>query len=290
MRLVRMRRPLMSAGRRRHEGPVPFTVGLVLVGLLIGLSLPAGCAKKRTPPEGMVLIPAGEFIMGSDKIDTEGKATEFGTIKPWYLDEHPLRKVHLPAYYMDQHEVTATAYQQFIHATGSRPPQDWPDGKISPGRENYPVTNVNWYDAERFCRWNGKRLPTEAEWEKAARGTDGREYPWGNDFDPHKANTGDSDIGDLAAVGSFKEGASPYGAYDMSGNAWEWTSDWYKAYPGSDYFSEAFGEKFKVLRGSSWGGTGHYAIPYFYRASYRFYIAPEGAYPDAGFRCARSLG
>lgn len=237
----------------------------------------------------MVLIPAGKFLMGSDKVDTEGKGTEFGTVKPWYTDEHPQHKVFLPAYFMDQYEVTNAAYKQFLDATGSRPPENWPDGKIPSGRENYPATIVNWYDAERFCRWGGKRLPSEAEWEKAARGTDGRDYPWGNEFDATKANTGDTAMGDMAPVGRFESGKSPYGVYDMSGNVWEWTADWYQPYPGTDYYSDAFGQKFKVLRGSSWGGTGHYSIPYFYRTSYRFYMEPENAFPDAGLRCAKDL-
>ena len=257
--------------------------------LILCLLALAGCPKNQNPPEGMVLIPAGEFIMGSNKVDTEGKAAEFGTVKPWYLDEHPQHKVNLPSYFMDKYEVTNTAYKPFVDATGSRPPENWPSGKIPSGRENYPVTYVNWYDAERFCQWAGKRLPTEAQWEKAARGTDGRDYPWGNEFDATKANTGDTGIGDLTPVGHFEAGKSPYGVYDMAGNVWEWTSDWYQPYAGSDYTSETFGEKFKVIRGSSWGGMGHYAIPYFYRTSYRFYISPEGAFPDAGFRCAKEL-
>lgn len=237
----------------------------------------------------MVLIPAGEFIMGSDRVDTEGKGAEFGTVKPWYMDEHPQHKVYLTAYYIDQHEVTNAQYKDFVEATGAAPPQGWREGRIPNGREDLPVTYVNWYEADRFCRWRGKRLPTEAEWEKAARGTDGREYPWGNEFDPTKANTGDTGIGDLSPVGRFEAGKSPYGVYDMAGNAWEWTADWYKPYPGSDYKNEAFGEKNKVLRGSSWGGTGHYAIPYFYRASYRLYTTPEERFHDAGFRCARDI-
>lgn len=262
----------------------PLSAGLML--LLPILLAVSGCYKK-SPPEQMALIPSGEFIMGSNKVDTEGKGAEFGTVKPWYLDEHPERKLSLKAYYIDLYEVTNAAYKQFIDATGSRPPQNWPAGKIPPGRERHPVTMVNWYDADRYCRWKGKRLPSEAEWEKAARGTDGREYPWGGEFDASKANTGDTGIGDMTPVGQFESGKSPFGVYDLSGNAWEWTNDWYKPYPGSDYFSDNFGEKFKVVRGSSWGGTGHYAIPYFYRAAYRFFIVPEGAYPDAGFRCVK---
>jgi formylglycine-generating enzyme required for sulfatase activity len=272
-----------------HRRIFPSVSAKRFLPLVLFLLIPAGCFKNSAPPEGMVLIPAGEFIMGSDKVDTEGKGAEFGTVKPWYLDEHPQHKVFLPGYFMDKYEVTLAAYKSFVDATGSRAPENWTSGKVPAGRDNYPVTFVNWYDAERYCRWAGKRLPSEAEWEKAARGTDGRDYPWGNEFDPAKANTGDTGISDLTAVGRFEAGKSPYGVYDMAGNVWEWTADWYKPYPGSDYTSDMFGEKVKVLRGSSWGGMGHYAIPYFYRTSYRFYINPEGAFPDAGFRCAKDL-
>lgn len=235
----------------------------------------------------MVLIPAGEFIMGSDNVDTEGKGAEFGTVKPFYLDEHPQHRVYLPNYFMDKYEVTNAAYKTFVDDTVSRPLKNWPDGRIPDGRENYPVTGINWHEAERFCWWSGKRLPTEAEWEKAARGTDGRDYPWGNEFDATRANTGETGTGGLTPVGRFETGRSPYGVYDMAGNVWEFTSDWYKPYPGSDSMSETFGEKFKVIRGNSWGGMGHYSIPYFYRTAFRFYTDPKGTFPDTGFRCAK---
>ena len=266
---------------------------LFLLGLLILILVPAagvGCSKSQAqPPAEMILIPAGEFKMGSDRVDTEGRGTEFGSVKPWYMDEHPLHRVFSPAYYIDKYEVTNARYKKFVDSTVSRPPESWPGGKFPSGRENYPVSFVNWYEAQRYCRWLGKRLPTEAEWEKASRGTDGREYPWGNDFDGKKANTGDAGLGDFAPVGSFEAGKSPYGVYDMSGNVWEWTTDWYQPYPGNTYHSDAFGQKFKVLRGGSWGGPGHYALPLFYRTSYRLYAPPEDAYPDAGFRCVKSV-
>ena len=235
----------------------------------------------------MVLIPAGEFIMGSDKVDTEGKGAEFGMVKPLYLDEHPRHPLYLPDYYIDKYETTNAAYKTFVDATSARLLNNWPGGGIPSGRENYPATRMSWHEAERFCRWSGKRLPTEAEWEKAARGTDGRDYPWGDEFDATMANTGESGIGDLSPVGRFEAGKSPYGVYDMAGNVWEYTSDWYKPYLGSDYMSETFGEKFKVIRGNSWGGMGHYSIPNFYRTAFRFYANPQGTFPDTGFRCAK---
>lgn len=248
----------------------------------------ASFSGGRVPPGEMVFVPAGSFIRGSNKVDTEKKASEFGTMRPWYLDEHPEQRVFVPAFFIDAYEATNAEYKRFIEATNSRPPLLWEGREFPAGREGYPVTMVNWYEADRYCRWAGKRLPTEIEWEKAARGTDGREFPWGDEFDPKKANTGESGIGDLAPVGSFDQGVSPYGVYDMAGNVLEWTSDWYTPYPGATYTSDLFGEKFKVIRGGSWGGPGgHYALPLFFRSAYRSFSPPEERYNDLGLRCAR---
>ena len=155
-------------------------------------------------------------------------------------------------------------------------------------KDSLPVTGVSWYDANAFCRWRGARLPTEAEWEKAARGPEGLEYPWGNQWDTSKTNAGDNDQwdGGVAPVGSYSQNQSPYGVYDMAGNVWEWVEDWYKAYPGNQYTSETFGEKNKVLRGGG-GGVGHYALSYFFRNAMRSYAPPNVKNNDVGFRCAR---
>lgn len=255
--------------------------------LLFVIFLP-GCQKVGPTPEGMVPVPAGPFIMGSDKEDKEGVTAEYGMTKPLYQDERPAHTVTLLAYFIDQYEVTNAQYKKFIEATGARPPATWQSNPPPPTRDAYPASGMNWYDTERYCVWAGKRLPTESEWEKAARGPDGLEFPWGNDFDEKKANTGGSGLGDLAPVGSFPQGRSPYGADDMAGNLWEWTADWYQPYPGSTFQSDAFGQKFKVLRGGSWGGAGHYPLQYFYRTSHRLQSEPEFGFPDAGFRCAKS--
>ena len=267
------------------NNPLPRLALIPLVALLL---LTGGCQREEPLPDGMVRIPAGPFIFGSDKEDTEGVTAEYGLTKPLYQDEHPSHTVTLPTYFIDQYEITNARYLKFIETAGARPPATWVDGKPPVDRDNYPVSGMNWYDADRYCLWEGKRLPTEAEWEKAARGPDGLEYPWGSEFDPKKANTGGSGVGDLAPAGSFPQGRSPYGVDDMAGNLWEWTADWYQPYPGSSYRSDAFGQTNKVLRGGSWGGAGHYALNYFYRTSYRLPSAPEFGFPDAGFRCVKS--
>ena len=242
----------------------------------------------RPAAEDMIVIPAGEFLMGSDRVDTEGKGNEFAFAKPLYLDEHPQQLIMLPAYGIDRYEVTQTAYAAFVDATGARAPAHWPDARPPVGKEQLPVTGITWQEAQKYCAWRGRRLPTEAEWEKAARGADGREFPWGNEYDGHKANTGDAARGGLVDVGSFPAGRSPYGVEDLAGNAWEWTSDWYLPHPGSTYRSERFGRQFKVLKGGSWGGVGHYALPEFYRSAYRFPMSPRATFADFGFRCAKS--
>ena len=279
----------------------------------------------------MVLVPAGLFIMGSDKRDNSGKQQEYGLINPLYLDEHPRHEVTLPAYYIDQYEVTNKQYKQFVQQARRKEPVNWTQNgynlveerlkatdldtlrwiateyfkldvdtrrmdaasllqtmlKDQAQKDRIPATGVSWYDARDFCHWAGKRLPSEAEWEKAARGNAGQEYPWGAKWDPDKTNIGDNEWEEgIAPVGSFPQNRSPYGVYDLSGNVWEWVADWYKPYPGSDYKHAEFGEKNKVIRGGG-GGLGHYALSVFFRGAARSYARPEMASSDVGFRCAR---
>jgi formylglycine-generating enzyme required for sulfatase activity len=150
------------------------------------------------------------------------------------------------------------------------------------------VTGVTWFDADAYCRWTGGRLPSEAEWEKSARGENGREYPWGDQWSKTITNTGDnSDVeGGVVEVGRYPQNQSVYGVYDLSGNVWEWVEDWYKPYSGSTFQQDAFGEVNRVIRGGG-GGTGHYALSVFFRGAARSYAKPDMASQDVGFRCAR---
>ena len=220
----------------------------------------------------MVLVRRGPFIMGT------GRGIEQ---KPEYGLPHV---IDLPAFYIDREEVTNARYAAYMAATGAPAPRNWAGPRPPAGRENHPVTDVTWFEAMKYAIWAGKRLPTEAEWEKAARGTDGRQFPWGDSDDKNRRNL---DTQKLEAVGQRPEGASPWGCLDMCGNAWEWTADWFLPYPITSARSVHFGRKYKVIRG---GGA-----EYFYahndnsgRCAVRARILPYGSDDYLGFRCAQS--
>jgi formylglycine-generating enzyme required for sulfatase activity len=215
-------------------------------------------------------------------------------MKPWFSDEHPAHRVKLPLYFIDKYETTNAEYRTFAQNTGRKPPPDWNGGQTPDGKARHPVIHVTWEDANAYCLWAGKRLPTETEWEKAARGPDGLRYPWGNEFDETRANV-NGQVGNISEIGHYEKGRSPYGSYDMTGNVWEWTADWYQPYPGNTYTSDKFGEKLKVLRGNSWAGLGHFppkihneVKAHYSRAGYRLFMSPTGIVNDVGFRCAKS--
>jgi len=259
--------------------------------LLLSLLGPlSGC--QRTPPD-MVWIPGGAFVMGTNEVDRQGRAIEYGLTKPWFEDEHPEHTVNLPGFYLDRNEVTNADFAAYVAATGSRIPGTWIASTYPDGTGNLPVASVNWYQADDYCKWAHKRLPTEAEWEKAARGTDGRLYPWGNEFGLDKANLMS---GSVQPAGLFPQGQSPYGVNDLIGNVWEWTADWYLPYPGSKTEFKDFGQKFKVVRGKSWTmGFGHQEkaevqqiIAHEARSGFRLYFDPIFGFNDLGFRCAKS--
>lgn len=240
-------------------------------------------ARQITGKDGapMVLIPAGEFTMGSSEADKLAQD-----------DERPAHSVYLDAYYLDQYEVTTARYARFFQQTIRNTPAYWFEQVIQK-YGNKPVVGVDWNDANAYCSWAGKRLPTEAEWEKAARGTDQRLYPWGNASPtPQLANFSRGfefkNYEVLTDVGSFEQGKSPYGAYDMAGNVWEWTADWYdetyyKNSPERKPKGPSNGQ-YRVLRGGSWD-----IEPDGVRSASRDGDTPSDRLVLIGFRCAQDI-
>lgn len=241
----------------------------------------------------MIWIPPGPFMMGSNEKDLEGRGIDLGLTKPWFQDEVPAHLVNLPGFYIDRYEISNKDFSVFVREKQTRPPTAWNSDAYPSGEDLYPVTDVNWFQAQAYCAWAGKRLPAEAEWEKAARGPQGLIYPWGNEFDSRKANLLSNGP---RPIGSHPQGASPYHIEDMIGNVWEWTENWYLPYPDNHNPSDEYGQRFKVIRGKSWiQGFGHQSadeakeiIAHEARASYRLYFDPTFSFGDLGFRCAKS--
>ncbi|MFH0925328.1 MAG: formylglycine-generating enzyme family protein [bacterium] len=243
----------------------------------------------------MILIPEGDYLMGDNSID----------------NTKPVHKLYLKNYYIDKYEITVKQYKFFLKHTDvkdriplmpfGKMPSDYLANDIY---NNYPIVNISWYSAEAYARWAGKRLPTEAEWEKAARGAHGYTWPWGDEFINEKANlVGIVDGYEyLAPVGSFTKGASPYGVMDMCGNAWEWVDDFYSStYSLNDYYKKRTNndlkhhdslsnnvvinnQKYKVLRGGGW-----YSNKKTSRSYYRIYASPKIIDNGYGFRCVKDI-
>jgi formylglycine-generating enzyme required for sulfatase activity/cytochrome c biogenesis protein CcdA len=270
---------------------------LILTALIILFTSPPAAAENArvNPQEGqMVLIPAGHFNFGTDQTDEAASALSMGIPKPWYADESPKTKIFLKGFYIDQYEVTNGRYKIYVDDTGAIPPGNWENNSHPKGQDKYPVTWVTWYDATNFCEWAGKRLPSEKQWERVARGTESRTYPWGDAFDASFANLarGAGKKTKLAPVGSFPKGATPEGVYDLIGNVWEWTQDDYGPYKNSTYKNDAYGTGQKVIRGHSASDIGHFpgpmylsALEKFARSGYRQFANPDKPLPDVGFRC-----
>ncbi len=204
------------------SGPIETVILVVLLATAHALG---------QPPEGkleMVFIPAGEFEMGTSPEEVQRLAREYGVHPSLFEIEQPRRRVHVNAFLIDRYPVTNAEYQRFVEATGRRAPLNWVGGAYREGQGDYPVTGVNWNDANAYAQWAGKRLPTAEEWEKAARGTDGRLYPWGNEWRDEACWVDDPACPQALArttpVGAFPEGASPYGVLDLCGNVAEWTA------------------------------------------------------------------
>ena len=220
-----------------------------------------------TPPDGMVYVPGGDFLMGSDEGEALSRPAHFVSVRPFFIDRT---------------EVTNEQYRTFVEATGYDPPPTWKDGAMPAGEEAIPVTGITWYDAAAYAAWAGKRLPTESEWEFAARGAEGRKYPWGNDWDASQANVENRSKG-LKPVG---EGvASPSGIHDMAGNAWEWTASDARPYPGGKEFPWSR-LKLKIIRGGNWKSNSESAA-----ATFRGYYGASGEkdYSSTSFRCVKDI-
>ena len=257
-------------------------------------TLPKPPAKAQTPPNGpaapksaspqlpaeitgkdgapMVLVPAGEFTMGSDKGD---------------YDEVPIHRVFLDSFYIDKFEVTNGRFAKYVKAILIEPPWSFADKDTPVVRADYPVRWVNWMEAMGYCLWAGKRLPTEAEWEKAARGTDARVYPWGND-PPTKAHAVFEGSESVLPVGNREKGKSPYGVHDMAGSLYEWTMDWYdESYytdiPAMNPRGPLEGTA-KAQRGGSYTNA-----PFRLRSTFRTKGIPTEHEPNVGFRCVQEV-
>jgi formylglycine-generating enzyme required for sulfatase activity len=242
----------------------------------------SGCTREKLYiVEDMLEVPEGSFIMGDSSIGS---------------DAVPVHTVFLPTYYIDRYEVTNEEFAAFLNENknmereigigtmGCRIMKQGSSFRSIPGYENHPVTKVTWNGATQFAAWRSARLPTEAEWEKAARGTAGLSYPWGDRFLPDMTSCcGDS----LRQIGSFPGGASPYGVMDMAGNAWEWvsdawTSDYYEHSPEHDPAGPQFDGRYRVLRGGS-----HASDSNTMKCAYRGHHFPDKFISGVGFRCAR---
>jgi formylglycine-generating enzyme required for sulfatase activity len=258
-------------------------VALAVLAVLFGLT---ACSKKEKEekaaasepakpainPEEMVYVQAGDFIMGTDSKD------------PLDALANPQHKVNLPAFYIDRYEITNNQFLDFsiktsYEAEGIKEGKDW-HLFFAPEKGLFPVVYITWKDASEYCKSIGKRLPTEEEWEKAARGPNGNAYPWGNEWMDGKSNTAEAGFRNPGAIGQFED-TSFYGVHDMLGNVQEWTGSWYSTYKGNPKKDPKSGEKYRVARGLSsrfMGKRGHLWN--------RIAFPPTALY-DTGCRCAK---
>ena len=262
---------LLLAKRTTENGPVSLNQPVTQSPSNTSPNLP-----QIVAPTGMAYVPGGEFMMGRNDGD------EY---------ERPAHEVAVKPFFMDIYEVTNQQYQEFVNKTGHAAPEHWARKHFPDGKGQLPATNVSWDDANAYAKWAGKRLPTEAEWEFAARGTDGRRYPWGNDWQDGLANVGNPHkigfgfgLEGLSEVGKYK-GASPYGLIDMVGNAWEWTADKLASYPGGHVPNDLPGIEKRVIRGGSFGSDKNSGVTL--RRGYP--ARGPFLYQNTGFRCVKDV-
>ena len=247
----------------------------------------SGAASNTLQDWDDVLIPPSAFIMGTD-------------IEPFYgtilaqseyakLDEAPIHVRFLEAYHIARYPITNAEYEIFVNATGHTPPPHWIGGQAPAKEATLPVVHITWHDASAYAEWAQARLPTEAEWEKAARGADGRIYPWGNDFEPTTDQESNLLTDRLTPVGQRPATVSPYGVHEVAGNVWEWTADWYQPYEGNTHRDSDYGQKHKVLRGGSWLEVRDETANRYFRCANRLHAPPNYIASNIGFRCVRDV-
>lgn len=265
-----------SADRKR----LPLMIASALLGLVVIVAAIWYLTSKTKPvetpnqppsaaPPGMVRIAGAEFMMGRDGASA------------W---EGPAHKVTVKSFFIDETEVTNDEYQQYVDATRTQPPRHWVNGRYAIGDATLPVVNVNWTEAKAYCSSLGKRLPTEEEWEYAARGTEGKLYPYGNEWRPNLSNAFEDGFGRARPVRTYPDGRSPFGLYEMAGNVQEWTASEFTAYPGSQLSDNerAANAGRKVLRGGAFNARAELQT-----TTDRYFYAPSTANEYTGFRCAK---
>jgi len=244
------------------------------------------------PTDGteMVWVAPGKFILGASSAQINAWIKEWPADKAaLFEDEQPQCSVNLPGYWIGRTDVTNAQYQRFVRATRHRAPQNWKGGRLPAGLGNSPAAFVAWQDARAYCEWAGGHLPTELQWEKAARGTDGRMFPWGNRWDRSRCcNSYSTKTTSPPPVGSYRGDFSPYGCFDMAGNVSQWCEDRYdrhayQRYAKGDLSLPKSGEG-RVLRGGSWSDL----YPTDFRCAHRDWLEPAGRYDSIGFRCVRA--
>lgn len=297
-----------------------WSLGVVLAAMALPLAPPGPVQPRKVTAEEaeMALVPAGEFWMGSMQPevnqaieDCKKERLSEAFCRRWFERELPRHRVMLDAFYIDRHEVTNGLFERFVKSSGHRTTAEreghgwiweqkdgrwlrlkvdgaaWtaPTGPGSSAPPTHPVVQVSWYDADAYCGWASKRLPTEAEWEKAARGADGRRYPWGDAWDASRGNAVMT-VGTTTPVGSYPGGVSPYTVHDMAGSVWEWVADWfdpeyYGRSPERNPKGPDRGQR-KLLRGGSWDD-----YPVLVRTAFRNINTPGYRTYGVGFRCAK---
>lgn len=309
------RRESKSKVRSPKLRPYGIGIGTLLVAVLglAGVSmllqnagmraLPTPIATEISEQDGMVAvyIPAGPFSMG---ITAENALLECQKVRSdckldYFRSNEPPHTENLDAFWIDQTEITNAMFAEFLNQQGNKLEGDLnsynsqlgSSGRVysigdlwraEAGYENHPVVEVTWHGASAYCSWVNRRLPTEAEWEKAARGEDGRSYPWGNERPTSDLlNYIRSDVGEPSEAGDYPRGVSPYGVLDMAGNVSEWVNDWYNAYPGNSVNNSSYGTVIKVIRGGSWASN-NFNIFSFVRGAWN----PSDTLDFVGFRCA----